>query len=42
MENSILSLMIYHHALLETLFTVFRDRLKEGSPKTEEALFEFT
>jgi iron-sulfur cluster repair protein YtfE (RIC family) len=39
-ENSILNLMVAHHALLNALFVLFRDQAKEKSPKTAASLTE--
>ena len=40
-ENSILNLMVAHHALIESLFILFRDEAKEKSPRTGASFSEF-
>lgn len=40
-EETILHLMLNHHALLWTLFIAFKDDAKENSPKTSASLSEF-
>ncbi|MEK7503607.1 MAG: hemerythrin domain-containing protein [Patescibacteria group bacterium] len=40
-QNSILNLMIAHHALLETLLAVFKDEFKADSVAAATALDEF-
>ncbi len=39
-ENSILNLMISHHALIDALFSLFRDEVKEKSPRARASLSE--
>ena len=39
-EDNILNLMVAHHALLYTLFTLFRDELKDKSLKAKSTLSE--
>jgi len=39
-ENNILNLMIRHHALLETMFILFRDSAKESSSNVGSLLSE--
>jgi len=41
-QENILGLMVAHHALLETLFVVFRDEVSENSPRVGSALSEFS
>lgn len=41
-EDTILNLMIAHHALLETMFALFRDEAREKSSKTGASLSELT
>lgn len=41
-EDSILNLMISHHALLEALFILFRDEAKEKSERAAASLSELT
>jgi hemerythrin-like domain-containing protein len=41
-EDTILNLMINHHALIESMFSLFRDEAKEKSPKTNVSLSELT
>jgi len=40
-KNTILDLMIGHHALLEVLLTVLKDNLEKGSGAIRESLDEF-
>jgi iron-sulfur cluster repair protein YtfE (RIC family) len=40
-ENSILQLMVNHHALLEALFFVFKDDLEKNNEKAKETLASF-
>lgn len=39
-ENSILNLMISHHALIDALFSLFRDEVREKSPRARTSLSE--
>jgi len=39
-EDTILNLMVSHHALLETIFVLFRDEAKEKSKRAEATLSE--
>ena len=39
-NNSILNLMVSHHALLEALFVLFRDEVAEKSPRAGNSLAE--
>ncbi|MEK7658778.1 MAG: hemerythrin domain-containing protein [Patescibacteria group bacterium] len=39
-ENSILNLMISHHALIDALFSLFRDEVREKSPRARASLSE--
>ena len=39
-ENSILTLMVSHHALLEALFFPFRDEARDNSKRAEASLSE--
>lgn len=41
-EDTILNLMIEHHALLEVLFDLFKAEAKDKSPGTDASLAEFT
>jgi hemerythrin superfamily protein len=41
-ENTILNLMVSHHALLGALFTLFRDEAKESSSRAGSSLSELT
>lgn len=40
-KNKILNLMVIHHGLLETLWTVFRDNLDKNRKRAEETLNSF-
>lgn len=42
MDDTILNLMISHHALIDALFVGFKDEAKDKSPRTEAALAEFS
>jgi hemerythrin superfamily protein len=39
-ENSILNLMISHHALIDALFSLFREEIREKSPRARASLAE--
>lgn len=39
-EDTILNLMISHHALIDALFSLFRDEVKEKSPRARASLAE--
>jgi hemerythrin-like domain-containing protein len=39
-EENILNLMVAHHALLDALFSLFRDQIKDGSPNAKSSLAE--
>ena len=41
-KDTILNLMISHHALLSALFVLFRDEAKEKSQGADSSLFELT
>jgi hemerythrin superfamily protein len=41
-EDTILNLMLSHHALIEALFSLFREEVKEKSPRAEASLSEFS
>ena len=41
-QETILSLMLNHHALIETMFAVFRDDAKAKSKRTSASLSELT
>ncbi len=40
-EDSILNLMLAHHALIESLFLVLKDKLADGSEDASNALADF-
>ena len=41
-EDSILNLMVAHHALLEAMFFLFRDEAKEKSSRAVSSLYDLT
>lgn len=41
-EDTILNLMVNHHALIETMFVSFKDEAKEGFPRAGVSLSELT
>jgi hypothetical protein len=39
-KSNILNLMVAHHALLDALFALFRDQIRDGSPSSRVSLSE--
>ena len=39
-EDNILTLMVAHHALLDALFALFRDQIKDGAPNAKSSVAE--